>query len=124
MASFPAFQQIRKPAGRRMEPDRVVDFEHVLAGNRQFGSGLAILVMVVRHYGVQSVVTAGQLHDDEDRVLTAGRFGCRGLGQELGTRPPNEITADPPAKVAKNLRREVIMVDLLQFGELFDPQPN
>ncbi len=70
-----------------MKSDRVVDLKHIGGGYRQFGTGLAVLVVVVRYDGVETVISPRQLDDDQDGVA-ARRFGERGAGQKLGDEPP------------------------------------
>src|SRR5262249_26979255 len=65
-----------------VKTDTIVDLQHGLLGDLQPGAGLAVVVVVERHEGVEAVVAAVKLDDDEDAALGPGvRFGGDGTGR-------------------------------------------
>ncbi len=66
------FEQLGEAGERWMQAELVVDLLEILRRNSQGLAELGIAVVGVRHDGVQAVVAAGELHDDEHGFLAPG----------------------------------------------------
>jgi hypothetical protein len=77
-----ALQQLVEAAQGRVQAQLVVDTDHLLPGETEGRAGLVIQVVGVGDDGVQTVVAAIHLDDNQDGVL-AGLGGPGGVGQEL-----------------------------------------
>ena len=76
-----------------MKPDVVVDFPHVRGRDLDRRPLLSILVVAIGHDGIQAVVAAVELDDDQDAAFR------RGLLDRRPWRPPSGPgTAGPPAR--------------------------
>jgi len=65
-----------------------------------------------RNYRVQAIVAAGQLHDDQDRLLVV-RAAAAAARRNSGTVAPSETIADAPELSSKKSRRFDLMVHYL-----------
>ena len=98
-----------------MQADLVVDLLDLRARRWRASAGLRVVGVLEGHDGVQAVVAAGQLDDDEDGVLAArlvrrsGRRRRRGSGTP-GTFRPQATT---PAEVSFRKSR--------RFGDMDAP---
>src|SRR5207249_11166087 len=62
---------------RRVEAEVLTDALHLVLGNGKRGTELVVVVVLERDDGVEAVVAAGELHDDEAGVLGALLVGGR-----------------------------------------------
>ena len=83
---------------RRVQADVVVDLDDLLLGEVQRRPGLVVEVVGVGNDGVEAVVAAGHLDDDEDGVL-AGLGGLGGVEQELRHQRSRRRAATCPCSV-------------------------
>ena len=80
IASRCLLEQLRERLEQRVQADAIVDLLHLAGRDRELRPALAVLVVAVGHHGVQPVVAAVKLDDDQDAALRAGRLAGQGIG--------------------------------------------
>ena len=103
---LPAFEQLREAGQRRVEADAVVDLRDGLCVEAQLRAVLAVVVVGVGGDGVQAVVAAVELQDDEDAAVgVALRLGGQGVGR-AGEEGRHGGAAGQQGKVPRPRRRK------------------
>ena len=89
----------RTRSSDRVQPHAIVDLLHLAGRDRQLRPALAVLVVAIRHHGIQPVVAAVELDHDQDAALRGRPVvgqGARGPGQEQRDRRAAGQSADEP----------------------------
>jgi hypothetical protein len=86
-----------EPGHCRLEAERVVDLAQLVGADAEPRPGAIVGVVAERHDGVQSVVGAGELNDDENAPRRCGLGGARDSADRHGyakRREPSGVEAE------------------------------
>ena len=59
---------ILKRSQGRMQPELVIELDHVARGNPKFWTRLGIELISIRNHGIESIVATRKLDDDQDAL--------------------------------------------------------
>ena len=73
-----SFEQLGEALQRRMEAHAIVDLGQVFLFELQLRPIFAVFIVVIRHDGIQAIIAAIQLKNDEDVASVRGLVGSQG----------------------------------------------